>query len=130
MIHYKNIHKTKGYSILYLNIYIVIIYDIELSYGEAMNHLPSSSSKQSCTFSIGWPFCAYMIFHIPFESESHAEQDGVYRFWIGPLMAELWAFIQLMVKENTFSSHLCARMSFSEDLKNDMILTTILQWVM
>jgi len=30
--------------------------------------------------SSGRPFCPHMIFHIPFESESHAEQDGVYRF--------------------------------------------------
>ena len=41
--YYKTIHEMKAYSILYLNIYIVIIYDIELSYGEAMNHVPSLS---------------------------------------------------------------------------------------
>jgi len=73
-------HKTKACSILYLNIYIVIIYDIELSYGEVMNHLPSSSSNRAAFSSSGWPFCPHVIFHIPFESESRAEQDGIYRF--------------------------------------------------
>jgi len=37
----------KAYSIVYLNILKVITYNIELSYGEAMNHLPSSLSKLS-----------------------------------------------------------------------------------
>jgi len=46
----KNIHEMKAYSILYLNVYIVIIYDIELGYGEAMNHLPFSSPKLSRVF--------------------------------------------------------------------------------
>jgi len=37
----------KGCFIIYLTIYKVIVHDIEPSYGEAMNHLPSSSSKLS-----------------------------------------------------------------------------------
>jgi len=45
-----------------------------------MNHLPSSSSNEPRYSSSGQPFYSHVISHIPFESESCAEQDGVYRF--------------------------------------------------
>jgi len=43
-----------------------------------------------------------VICHIPFKSESHAEEDGIYRFSIGPTMAELWPFLWLMAKGKDF----------------------------
>jgi len=78
------------------------------------------------------PFCSRVIFHIPIKSESCAEQDGVYRFWIGPWMAEIWLFICVMTTRKSFPSHLkvlLAGATSSEELKNYTNLTTILQWV-
>jgi len=40
-------HEMKAYSILYLNIQKVVVYDIEPIYGKVMNHLSSSLSKLS-----------------------------------------------------------------------------------
>jgi len=80
--------------------------------------------------SSGWPFCPHVISHIPFESESQAKQDGVYRFGIGPRMAELWLFLWIMAMGKIFPlclEVLLARATSSEELKNYMILTTILQ---
>jgi len=82
--------------------------------------------------SSGQPFCSHVISHIPFESESRAEQDGIYRFWIGLWTAELWPFVSLMVTGNAFPSCLeilLARATSSEEPKNYTILTTILWWV-
>jgi len=35
---------------------------------------------EPCYSSRSWPFRPHVIFHVPFKSESHTEQDGVYRF--------------------------------------------------
>jgi len=62
-----------------------------------------------------------VIFHIPLESESRAEQDDIYRFRIGTSTTELWPFVCVMATGKTFpscSEVLLARATSLEDLKN------------
>ena len=55
------------------------------------------TTVELCCSSSGRPFFSHVIFHIPFESESRAKQNGVYRFWIGWTTAELWPFVCVLL---------------------------------
>jgi len=75
----------KAYSILYLN----NIKSYNLRYSRTQLWRSDESSSLSSFFFIetelhystsGWLFCPHVISHIPIESESRAEQDGIYRF--------------------------------------------------